>query len=231
VDGSDIAVTFDPRSERLQPLERWPAWDGHDFVDLPILVKARGKATTDDIAPAGPWLRYRGHLDKFSDNMFMGATNAFTGETGHGTNVLTGAAGESLSAIARQYRSSGRRWIVIGDHNYGEGSSREHAALSPRLLGAGAVIVRSFARIHESNLKKQGVLALTLPEPGDYDRFREDDRVSLVGLAGMAAGKPVECRIRHADGTTETVWLNHSYSTSQLEWFRKGSALNLFHGK
>jgi aconitate hydratase len=230
-DGSRVELKVDPRSERLQLMEPWPAWDGKDFVDMPILLKTKGKTTTDHISPAGPWLRYRGHLDRFSDNMFMGATNAFTGEAGKVRNAVTGEAGQPVSVVARDYKARGLRWVVIGDANYGEGSSREHAALSPRLLGAGAVIVRSFARIHESNLKKQGVLALTLPEPGDYDRFREDDRVSLVGLAGMAAGKPVECRIRHADGTTETVWLNHSYSTSQLEWFRKGSALNLFHGK
>jgi aconitate hydratase len=194
-------------------------------------LKAKGKTTTDAISPAGPWLRYRGHLDKFSDNMFMGAINAFTGEAGKVRNAVTGEAGQPISAVARDYKARGLRWVVIGDHNYGEGSSREHAALSPRLLGAAAVIARSFARIHESNLKKQGVLALTLPEPADYDRFRENDRVDLVGLEEMAAGQPVECRIRHTDGSTETVRLNHSYSTSQLEWFRKGSALNLFHGK
>ena len=230
-DGRRVQLNVDPRSERLQLMEPWPAWDGKDFVDMPILLKAKGKTTTDAISPAGPWLRYRGHLDKFSDNMFMGAMNAFTGEAGKVRNVVTGQAGQPISAVARDYKAGGLHWAVIGDANYGEGSSREHAALSPRLLGAGAVIARSFARIHESNLKKQGVLALTLPEPADYDRFREDDRVSVVGLAGMAAGKPVECRIRHADGSTETLWLNHSYSTSQLEWFRKGSALNLFHGK
>jgi aconitate hydratase len=228
--GSRVELKVDPRSERLQLMEPWPAWDGKDFLDMPILLKAKGKTTTDHISPAGPWLRYRGHLDKFSDNMFMGATNAFTGEAGRVNNVVAGQTRQPVSTVARDYKARGLRWVVIGDSNYGEGSSREHAALSPRLLGAAAVIARSFARIHESNLKKQGVLALTLAEPGDYDRFREDDRVSLVGLAGMAAGKPVECRVRHADGATETVWLNHSYSTSQLEWFRKGSALNLFHG-
>src|SRR5690349_1978727 len=211
-------------------MEPWPAWDGKDFLDMPILLKAQGKTTTDHISPAGPWLRYRGHLDKFSDNMFMAATNAFTGEAGKVKNVITEQTEQPVSAVARDYKARGLRWVVIGDSNYGEGSSREHAALSPRLLGAAAVIARSFARIHESNLKKQGVLALTLAEPADYDRFQEGDRISLVGLAGMAAGKPVQCRIRHADGSTETLSLNHSYSTSQLEWFRKGSALNLFHG-
>jgi aconitate hydratase len=229
--GSRVELQVDPRSERLQLMDPWPAWDGNDFLDMPILLKAKGKTTTDHISPAGPWLRYRGHLDKFSDNMFMGATNAFTGEAGKVKNAVTGVAGQPISTVARDYKARGLRWVVIGDANYGEGSSREHAALSPRLLGGAAVIARTFARIHESNLKKQGVLALTMTDPADYDRFREDDRVSLVGLGAMAAGQPVECRIRHADGSTETVRLNHSYSTSQLEWFRKGSALNLFHGK
>jgi len=229
-DGSHIVLKVDPRSERLQLMEPWPAWDGKDFLDMPVLLKAKGKTTTDHISPAGPWLRYRGHLDKFSDNMFLGATNAFTGEAGKGKNVLTGETGQAISATARAYKSRGARWVVIGDSNYGEGSSREHAALSPRLLGGAAVIARSFARIHESNLKKQGLLALTFQNPADYDRIREDDRISLVGLAGMAPGKPVTCQVRHADGTTETLQLSHSFSASQLEWFRKGSALNLFHG-
>jgi aconitate hydratase len=229
-DGSSIALKVDPKSERLQLMDPWPAWDGRDFLDMPVLLKARGKTTTDHISPAGAWLRYRGHLDKFSDNMFMGATNAFTGEAGKGKNVLTGETGQAFSAIARSYKSKGAKWVVIGDANYGEGSSREHAALSPRLLGGAAVIVRSFARIHESNLKKQGLLALTFQSPADYDRIREDDRISLLGLAAMAPGKPVECLVKHADGTTETLELLHSFAASQLEWFRKGSALNLFHG-
>ena len=230
-DGSSIALKVDPRSERLQLMEPWPPWDGQDFRDMPVLLKAKGKTTTDHISPAGPWLRYRGHLDKFSDNMFMGATNAYTGEAGKGKNVLTGETGQPISAVARYYKARGVKWVVIGDANYGEGSSREHAALSPRLLGGAAVIVRSFARIHESNLKKQGLLALTFQTPADYDRIREDDRLSLLGLRNMAPGKPVECLVKHADGTTETLRLSHSFSTSQLEWFRKGSALNLFHGK
>jgi aconitate hydratase len=230
-DGSTIALQVDPRSERLQLMEPWPAWDGQDFRDMPVLLKAKGKTTTDHISPAGSWLRYRGHLDKFSDNMFMGATNAYTGEAGKGKNVLTGEAGQTISAIARSYKARGVKWVVVGDANYGEGSSREHAALSPRLLGGAAVIVRSFARIHESNVKKQGLLALTFETPTDYDRIREDDRLSLVGLREMAPGKPVECLVKHTDGTTETLRLSHSFSASQLEWFRKGSALNLFHGK
>ena len=228
-DGSSIKLQIDPRSERLQLMEPWPAWDGEDFLDMPVLIKTRGKTTTDQISPAGPWLRYRGHLDKFSDNMFMGATNAFTGSAGKGKNILMGESGQDISRIARHYRSRGIRWIAIGDTNYGEGSSREHAALSPRLLGGAAVIARSFARIHESNLKKQGLLALTFHAAADYDRIREDDRVSLLGLANLAAGKPVRCLVRHADATAETLQLDHSFSESQLEWFRSGSALNLFH--
>ena len=230
-DGSGITLKVDPRSERLQLMEPWPPWDGQDFKDMPVLLKTKGKTTTDHISPAGSWLRYRGHLDKFSDNMFMGAINAYTGEAGKGKNVLTGQTGQTISAIARDYKARGVKWVVVGDANYGEGSSREHAALSPRLLGGAAVIVRSFARIHESNLKKQGLLALTFQSPSDYDRIREDDRLSLVGLRDMAPGKPVECIVKHADGTSETLRLSHSFSASQLEWFRKGSALNLFHGK
>jgi aconitate hydratase len=228
--GSTIVLKVDPCSERLQLMEPWPAWDGRDFLEMPVLMKTKGKTTTDHISPAGPWLRYRGHLDKFSDNMLMGGTNAFTAEVGKGKNVLTGETGQAISAIARSYKSQGVKWVIVGDSNYGEGSSREHAALSPRLLGGAAVIARSFARIHESNLKKQGLLALTLQSPADYDKIREDDRLSLVGLAALAPGKPVACLVKHADGTTETLQLSHSFGASQLEWFRRGSALNLFHG-
>src|SRR5262245_14287363 len=228
-DGSAITLTVDPRSERLQLMEPWPRWDGRDFLDMPVLIKTKGKTTTDHISPAGTWLRFRGHLDRFSDNMFMGAINAYTGEAGTGKNVRTGATGQSISSIARDYKAHGIKWVVVGDHNYGEGSSREHAALSPRLLGGAAVIARAFARIHESNLKKQGLLALTFQDPADYDRIREDDRISLVGLAVLAPGKPVECRIKHADGSVETLQLNHTFAAPQLEWFRQGSALNLFH--
>jgi aconitate hydratase len=226
-DGSHIVLEVDPHSQRLQLMEPWPAWDGQDFLDMPVLIKTRGKTTTDHISPAGPWLRYRGHLDRFSDNLLMGATNAFTGEMGKGANVLTGETGQAIAAIARRYKALGVRWVVIGDHNYGEGSSREHAALSPRLLGGAAVIARSFARIHESNLKKQGLLALTFQDANDYERIRETDRLSLIGLSAMAPGKPVTCRITHADGTGEPLLLTHSYSATQLAWFRAGSALNL----
>ena len=226
-DGDDVELRIDPASERLQVLEPWPAWDGDDFLDMPVLAKASGKTTTDQISPAGPWLAYRGHLDRFSDNMLSGAVNAFTGETGRGANVLAMEAGQAFSAIARDYRERGLRWVIIGDHNYGEGSSREHAALSPRLLGGVAVIARSFARIHESNLKKQGLLALTFVNPDDYDRVCADDRLSLLGLGDLAPGKPVPCRLAHADGSTETIQLAHSFTREQVVWFRAGSALNV----
>ena len=228
-DSSDIELAVDPNSERIQLMKPWPAWEGNDFTEMPVLMKTEGKTTTDHISPAGPWLRYRGHLDKFSDNMFMGATNAYTGDAGTGKNILTGEEGRAISATARNYQSQGVKWVVVGDDNYGEGSSREHAALSPRLLGGTAVIARSFARIHESNLKKQGLLALTFQDTADYDKIREDDRISLVGLADLAPGKPVDCIVSHSDGTTETLHLNHTFGESQLEWFRLGSALNLFH--
>ena len=228
-DGSGIELSVDPNSERIQLMEPWPAWDGNDLHDMPVLMKTQGKTTTDHISPAGPWLRFRGHLNRFSDNMFMGATNAYTSEAGKGANIVSGEQSQSISSIARDYQSRALKWVVVGDHNYGEGSSREHAALCPRLLGGAAVIARSFARIHESNLKKQGLLALTFQDASHYDRIREDDRISLARLSEMAAGKPVECMVQHADGTSETLSLNHSYGESQLEWFRAGSALNLFH--
>ena len=226
-DGSGIKVEIDPNSQRLQKLEPWPAWDGKDFTDMPVLLKTKGKTTTDAISPAGPWLRLRGHLDKFSDNMFMGAINAYTDEAGVGLNVLSGQRGVEFSKIARDYKARGVRWVAVGDANYGEGSSREHAALSPRLLGAAAVIARSFARIHESNLKKQGLLAFTFNDPAEYDLIKEDDRINLVGLSELAPNQPVTCIVRHSDGSTETLLLNHSYTADQIEWFKAGSALNL----
>ena len=225
-DGSDIELVIDPSSERLELLKPWPPWDGADYVEAPVLLKAIGKCTTDHISPAGPWLRYRGHLSNFSENMFMGAVNAYTGETGKGLNVLTGEAGHAFSRIARHYQENGLRWVVVGDDNYGEGSSREHAALSPRLLGGAAVIARSFARIHESNLKKQGLLALTFQDPADFDRIREDDRISLTGLAGLTAGRPVPCTVHHADGAVDAMELDHTLTGVQIEWFKAGSALN-----
>ncbi|MEC7913917.1 MAG: aconitate hydratase [Chloroflexota bacterium] len=228
-DGSTVTVDVDPNSKRIQILKPWDAWDGEDIIDSVILLKAQGKCTTDHISPAGVWLSLRGHLDKFSDNMFMGAANAFTKETGKGTNLISGETGKAVSQNARDYKAAGQKWIVIGDDNYGEGSSREHAALSPRLLGGSAVIARSFARIHETNLKKQGLLALTFDDRNDYSKIREDDRVDITGLASLSPGKKVSCTIHHSGGSSETIHLNHTYSESQIEWFRKGSFLNLFH--
>ena len=228
-DGSDIEIVVDPNSQRLQVMNPWPAWEGNDFTDMPVLMKVQGKCTTDHISPAGVWLSLRGHLDRFSENLLMGATNAYTGSSGKGLDVLSGETEKSIAAIARNYKAEGVKWLIIGDDNYGEGSSREHAALCPRLLGGAAVIARSFARIHETNLKKQGLLALTFSNPGDYDRIREDDRINLTGLADLAPDKPVACTIQHSDGASETLSLNHSFSQPQIEWFRVGSALNLFH--
>jgi aconitate hydratase len=225
-DGSGVSVVVRPDSERLQLLAPFPRWDGRDFERLPILVKTKGKTTTDHISPAGAWLRYRGHLDKISDNMFLGAVNAFTGEAGKGVNVLTGERGVAFTRIARDWKGRGAPWVVVGDENYGEGSSREHAAMCPRFLGARAVIVRSFARIHETNLKKQGILPLTLRDPKDYEQFGQDDRVSVVGLAGLAPDRPVEVRIHKADGRTVTVQTQHTLTDEQIGWFRAGSALN-----
>jgi aconitate hydratase len=225
-DGRGIELAIDPNSERLRRMERWPAWDGQDFLDMPVLVKTKGKTTTDAISPAGPWLRYRGHLDRFSDNMFMGAINAYTDAAGTGRNLLSGDANQPFARTARAYLAAAVKWVAIGDSNYGEGSSREHAALSPRLLGGAAVIARSFARIHETNLKKQGLLALTFDDPADYARLREDDRISLLDLAALAPGRPVRCIIGHADGTREACALRHSYTAEQVAWFRAGSALN-----
>ena len=228
-DGSNITVDVAPDSNRIQILKPWDPWDGEDISDAVVLLKAQGKCTTDHISPAGVWLSHRGHLDKFSDNMFMGAVNAFTEETGKATNLLTGESGKAISQNARDYKASGQKWLVVGDDNYGEGSSREHAALSPRLLGGSAVIARSFARIHETNLKKQGLLALTFDDREDYSKIREDDRVDIVGLSDLSPGEKVDCKIHHSDGTSDTIQLNHTYSETQIEWFRKGSFLNLFH--
>ena len=227
--GSAIDIAVDPDSERIELLKPWEPWDGEDYVDLPVLMKTSGKTTTDHISPAGPWLRYRGHLSKFSENMFMGAINAFTGETGKGKNVVTGEAGQAISRIATSYREDGLRWVVVGDSNYGEGSSREHAALSPRLLGGAAVIARSFARIHETNLKKQGLLPLTFQDPADYDLIQEEDRISLIDLYKLTENIPVTCVIKHVDGSEDTLQLDHSFAESQVAWFKAGSALNLLH--
>ena len=225
-DGLSVDVTVDPASSRLEVLEPWPAWDGEDFEDVPVLVKAQGKCTTDHISPAGPWLRFRGHLNNLSDNMFLGANNAFTDDPGTSKDQLSGEETLSTPQVARGYKAQGLRWVAIGDENYGEGSSREHAAMSPRLLGAAAIITRSFARIHESNLKKQGLLPLTFEDPADYGRVQADDRVSLVGLSTLEPGKPVECKLKHGDGTEETITLRHTLNQGQIEWFKAGSAMN-----
>ena len=225
--GDGVEVLISTNSNRLEALEPFPAWDGNDFIELPVLLKAKGKCTTDHISPAGAWLRFRGHLNNLSDNMFLGATNAYTGEAGKGLNQVTGEREQSFPQVARHYKSQGRRWVVIGDENYGEGSSREHAAMSPRLLGAAAIIVRSFARIHETNLKKQGLLGLTFADPADYDRVQESDRVSVVGLQDLAPGKPLTCHLHHADGSRDTIQLRHSFNATQIEWFKAGTALNL----
>jgi aconitate hydratase len=222
-----VDVILMENSERLQRLESFSEWDRQDLLKLPILAKAKGKCTTDHISPAGLWLMYRGHLDKISDNLLLGAVNAYHDqEVGRGKNLLSGQI-ESFPHIAREYKSRGMKWIIIGDSNYGEGSSREHAAMTPRYLGCAAVISRSFARIHETNLKKQGILALTFKDLADYARILEDDRISLIGLKELSAGKPVTCILHHNDGTEEVLSLQHSYSESQLEWFRRGSALNI----
>lgn len=224
--GEALTVDLPPTSERLQLLQPFPKWDGRDFETLPVLMKTRGKTTTDHISPAGPWLKYRGHLDKISDNVFLGANNAFSGETGKGTNVLTGESGLTPSHIARDYKRKGVGSFVVGDENYGEGSSREHAAMSPRFLGVKAVLTKSFARIHETNLKKQGILPMTFANPADYEQIEQEDRVSVTGLNALAPGKPVAVIIHKKDGTEVTIQANHSMTEQQLTWFRAGSALN-----
>ncbi len=228
-DGSAVRVVIDPKSDRLQKLEPFEAWDGQDLSDLVVLVKAKGKCTTDHISPAGPWLKFRGHLDNISNNMFLGAVNAFGYEPGQGKSVFTGEV-KSFAENARACKARKVGWVVIGDDNYGEGSSREHAAMEPRFLGGKAVIVKSFARIHESNLKKQGMLALTFKNPSDYDLIREDDRVTIMGLKDFRPGVPLKMLVRHSDGTSHECELNHSYNEAQIAWFKAGSALNLIGG-
>ena len=225
-DGSGVDVKVAPDSERLQLLTPFEAWDGEDFVELPILMKAKGKCTTDHISAAGPWLKYRGHLENISGNLFIGAVNAFTEEVGAGKDQLDGET-RSFPEIAKHYHEAGQPWIAIGDENYGEGSSREHAAMEPRFRGAKVVLVRSFARIHETNLKKQGVLPLTFADPSTYDEIDEDDRISVLGLADLAPDTPVRCQVVKPDGTTLDFEANHTLSPEQIEWFRAGGALNI----
>jgi aconitate hydratase A / 2-methylisocitrate dehydratase len=224
--GEGLTVEIPPTSERLQLLQPFPRWDGKDFEQLPLLIKTKGKTTTDHISPAGPWLKFRGHLDKISDNMFLGANNAFFSEPGKGTDVLTGEAGLTMAQIARRYKAKGIGSIVVGDENYGEGSSREHAAMSPRFLNVRVVMTKSFARIHETNLKKQGILALTFVDPKDYEKIEQQDRISVTGLSSLAPGKPVQVTIHKADGKSLTIQANHSITEQQIAWFKAGSALN-----
>jgi aconitate hydratase len=224
-DGAAVQVKVDPKSDRLQILEPFTPWENKDLEGLRVLVKVKGKCTTDHISPAGKWLKYRGHLDNISNNMFVGAINAFTNEVGKGKNVLNGEV-KDFSAVARDYKAKGIGWVAIGGENYGEGSSREHAAMEPRFLGGRAVIVKSFARIHETNLKKQGMLALTFKNPSDYDLIREDDVLAICGLPTFAPGVPLSLEVKHADGSTDTIALNHSFNEGQIVWFKAGSALN-----
>ena len=227
---SAVDVVVSPDSDRLQLLQPFPAWDGNDFVELPVLMKAKGKCTTDHISAAGPWLKYRGHLENISGNLFLGVVNAFTGESGQGRCIVDGNI-EPFPEIARHAHEAGIGWVAVGDENYGEGSSREHAAMEPRFRNGKVILVRSFARIHETNLKKQGVLPLTFADPAVYDEIREDDRISFLGLAGLAPDKPVACRIHHPDGTTVDFEAVHTMSTEHIEWFRAGGALNLIRAR
>jgi aconitate hydratase len=225
-DGSGVEVVVKSDSERLQLLEPFAPWSGENVRDARLLIKAAGKCTTDHISMAGPWLRYRGHLDNISNNTLTGAVNAFNNETNSVKNHLTGAYGE-VPAVARAYKAAGVPTVVVGDSNYGEGSSREHAAMQPRFLGVTAVLVKSFARIHETNLKKQGMLGLTFANESDYDLIQEDDRFHFVDLADFAPGKPLTIELEHADGSKDTIVANHTYNAQQIDWFRAGSALNL----
>lgn len=225
-DGSSVQVIVDPKSDRLQLLKPFEPWNGKDYIDLPVLLKAKGKCTTDHISMAGPWLKFRGHLDNISNNMFIGAVNYFTGDAGKVKNVFTSEY-KSIPEVAREYKAKGTGWIVVGDENYGEGSSREHAAMEPRFLGGKAIIVKSFARIHETNLKKQGMLPLTFANPTDYDKIQEDDKLSIIGLTELAPEKQLTLVIKHKDGKEEKATLNHTFNEAQIKWFKAGSALNL----
>ncbi len=230
-DGAGVSVDVAPDSERIQLLTPFASWDGHDFVDLPVLMKASGKCTTDHISAAGPWLRFRGHLENISGNLFLGVVNAFRDvEPGHGKDPLDGEI-RAFPEIARRLHEAGVPWCAVGDANYGEGSSREHAAMEPRFRGAEVIFARSFARIHEANLKKQGVLALTFADPATYDQIGEDDKISVLGLAELAPDTPVRCLIRRPDGTEVEFVTTHTMNDEQIEWFTAGSALNIIRRK
>jgi aconitate hydratase len=229
-DRASVQVAVDPKSQRLQLLKPFQPWDGKTPTDLPILIKVKGKCTTDHISAGGPWLKYRGHLENISQNCLIGAINAENGEANKIKNQMTGEYG-AVPTVAAYYRDHGIKWVVVGDHNYGEGSSREHAALEPRFLGGLAIIVRSFARIHETNLKKQGMLALTFANPEDYDKVRPSDKVDILGLESFAPGKNLTLVLKHEDGSSEKLPLAHSFNQGQIEWFKAGSALNLMAAK
>jgi aconitate hydratase len=225
-DGSGVQVLVSPTSHRLQLLDPFKAWEGSDLTGLKLLIKAKGKCTTDHISMAGPWLKFRGHLDNISNNMLIGAVNYFTEKTDTVKNQLTGEYGP-VPATQRAYKAAGIGSIVVGDENYGEGSSREHAAMEPRHLGVRAVLVKSFARIHETNLKKQGMLALTFANTADYDKILEDDQIDIVGLTTFAPEKPLTLVLHHKDGSKEEIYVNHTYNAQQIEWFKAGGALNM----
>jgi aconitate hydratase len=225
-DGSNVKVEVSTTSDRLQLLEAFASWNGADYKGLRLLIKAKGKCTTDHISPAGKWLKYRGHLDNISNNMLTGAINFYNEKANNVKNGITGEYGE-VPAVQRAYKAASVGSIVVGDENYGEGSSREHAAMEPRFLGVNAVLVKSFARIHETNLKKQGMLALTFANPADYDKIHEDDMIDIVGLTTFAPGKPLTLVLNHSDGSTEEITVNHTYNENQIEWFKAGGALNI----
>lgn len=225
-DGSKVEVVVNPQSQRLQLLTPFPAWEGTDLKGLKLLIKAKGKCTTDHISMAGPWLKYRGHLDNISNNMLIGAVNAFNDKTDSVKNQLTGTY-DSVPKVQRAYKAAGIGSIVVGDENYGEGSSREHAAMEPRHLGVRAILVKSFARIHETNLKKQGMLALTFADKNDYDKVQEDDTIDILGLTSFTPGKPLTVVLHHKDGSRDEIAANHTYNEQQIEWFKAGGALNV----
>jgi len=225
-DGSSIEVKVNPDSKRLQLLEGFQPWDGKNLTGLKLLIKTKGKCTTDHISMAGPWLTYRGHLDNISNNCLIGAINAFNGEADKVLNPYTNAY-EGVPKVARAIKASGDFSIVFGEENYGEGSSREHAAMEPRHLGVRAVVVKSFARIHETNLKKQGMLGLTFADPLDYDKIQENDSIDILGLDQFTPGIPLQIKLNHADGSVDIIEVNHTYNQTQIDWFKSGSALNL----
>jgi aconitate hydratase len=224
--GEGVNVSVSPTSDRLQLLEPFSVWDGKDYEQLPVLMKAKGKCTTDHISMAGVWLKYRGHLENISGNLFIGVNNAFTSQPGMGWNTITQSEA-MIPDIAKAWGTSGVRWVAIGDQNYGEGSSREHAAMEPRYRGAAVIITRSFARIHETNLKKQGVLPLTFSDPSDWEKIGKDTKISVIGLANLTPDQPVKVVLHQTDGTTQEIVCKHTMNDEHITWFRSGGALNL----